>query len=101
MIRLVSLACVVAGLALLFLVVVPALQRRHARLERKREREKRIEDYQDQAALEDLDRTRRRINESQDRMHEEGAARIGYALFTIASLALVIFAGTYLIQNMT
>lgn len=39
-------------------------------IRRRRERRHRIEDYQDTAALEDLDRTRRRINEAQDRMYD-------------------------------
>lgn len=67
MIRLVSILAALVALGLLVLVVAPAVVRRHRRVERRQARLERIEDYQGNAALEDLDRTRRRVNEQQDR----------------------------------
>jgi hypothetical protein len=99
-IRLVSLVAVVAGLALLFLVVVPWLNRRHQQKAFEDQEKREITRFQNQGAREDLTRVRRRINEDQDRMREDGSARVGYALATLAFLGLGIFAATYLITNL-
>lgn len=72
MIRLVSIVAVLAVIALVFLVVIPWVKRRHDQATFDNAEKREITRYQNKAALEDLDRTRRRINEAQDRMHQEG-----------------------------
>jgi hypothetical protein len=70
-IRLLSLIVGLVAIGVVVVVVIPAVIRWHDRADRKRRRQARIEDYQDTAALEDLDRTRRRINEQQERLHAD------------------------------
>lgn len=67
------LLLIVSGVVLSFAVVLPGVRRREARKLRREKRLADLEEYQQNAALEDLEKTRARINADQDGYYERRA----------------------------